>query len=62
MTSTRRKPTSIAEQSSPSNTITPKRGRKPTKLATPTEQTPEKPAPANDRPVRIALSSHLVRI
>ncbi len=62
MTNTRRKQTSITEQSSPpSNTITPKRGRKPTKLATPNEQSPEKQTSSIDRPVRIALSSHLVR-
>jgi len=59
---TRRKPTSITDQSPPSNTITPKRGRKPTKLATPNEQSPEKQTSTNNRPVRIALSSHLVRI
>ncbi len=59
---TRRKQTSITEQISPSNTITPKRGRKPTKSVTPNEKSPEKPIATNDRPVRIALSSHLVRI
>jgi hypothetical protein len=47
-----------AEEISP---IVPKRGRKPTKVATPTEQSPEKPITATDRPVKIALSSHLVR-
>jgi hypothetical protein len=41
---------------------TPKRGRKPTKLITPTEQSPEKQSAPTDRPVRIALSSHLVRL
>jgi hypothetical protein len=58
---TRRKPTSNLDLSSSSDTITPKRGRKPTKIATPNEQSPEKQIPATDRPVRIALSSHLVR-
>ncbi len=60
VTSTRRKQTSITEQSSPSDTITPKRGRKPTKSVTPNEQSPEKQTSSIDRPVRIALSSHLV--
>ncbi len=41
----------------PTTTTTPKRGRKSTKLA---EQSPEKESSATDRPVRIALSSHLV--
>ncbi|CAF0802390.1 unnamed protein product [Adineta steineri] len=40
-------------------TTTPKRGRKSTKLATSTEQSPEKQNSTADRPVRIALSSHL---
>ncbi len=43
-----------------SATTTPKRGRKSTKVATPIEQSPEKQSSATDRPVRIALSSHLV--
>jgi hypothetical protein len=40
---------------------TPKRGRKSTKVATPIEQSPEKQSSATDRPIRIALSSHLVK-
>jgi hypothetical protein len=39
---------------------TPKRGRKSTKSATPVEPSPEKQSSTIDRPVRIALSSHLV--
>ncbi len=47
----------------PATTVTvptPKRGRKSTKVATSTEQSPEKQSSTTDRPVRIALSSHLV--
>ncbi len=51
------------QQPATTTTITtPKRGRKSTKLATPIEQSPEKQSSATDRPVRIALSSHLVII
>jgi hypothetical protein len=60
VTATRRQQTLLTEQPAPSETVTPKRGRKPTKLATPNEQSPEKQTPSTDRPVRIALSSHLV--
>lgn len=65
--STRRKQTSVTEPAPvpapvSTETVTPKRGRKPTKTATPTEQPPEKQPPVHDRPVQIALSSHLVRI
>lgn len=38
-----------------------KRGRKSTKSVTPIELSPEQESSATDRPVRIALSSHLVR-
>lgn len=54
--------TTGGQQQAATTVTTPKRGRKPTKLATPTEQSPEKPSLTTDRPVRIALSSHLVRI
>ncbi|CAF0728236.1 unnamed protein product [Adineta steineri] len=59
ITNTRRKQTSNVDLSIPDTTITPKRGRKPTKVATPTEQPSEEQTSADDRPVRIALSSHL---
>lgn len=54
--STRRKQSSTPEQPSP---VTPKRGRKSTKTATPDTQTSEDQSTTEDRPVRIALSSHL---
>ncbi len=56
--------TTVAQQQPATTTTitTPKRGRKSTKLATPIEQSPEKQSSATDRPVRIALSSHLVII
>ncbi len=45
----------------PTTITTPKRGRKSTKVATSTEQSPEKQSSTIGQPVRIALSSHLVR-
>ncbi|CAF3611257.1 unnamed protein product [Rotaria socialis] len=58
---TRRKQAPVVEPSPspPPNPVTPKRGRKSTKLNTPTDQPDEKQSPPEDRPVRIALSSHL---
>ncbi|CAF4679914.1 unnamed protein product, partial [Rotaria sp. Silwood2] len=41
------------------HSTTPKRGRKSTKLNTPIEKSPEKSNSIVDRPIRIALSSHL---
>lgn len=59
---TRRKQTSIVEPPAPVETTTPKRGRKSTKSTAAAEQASSSPEPSTtDRPVRIALSSHLVR-
>ena len=57
---TRRKQPSIVEQPAPIETTTPKRGRKSTKSTAAAEQASPEPS-TTDRPVRIALSSHLVR-
>ncbi|CAF2021315.1 unnamed protein product [Rotaria magnacalcarata] len=58
---TRRKQAPVVEPSPspPPPPVTPKRGRKSTKVNTPAEQPVEKQSPPEDRPVRIALSSHL---
>ncbi|CAF1322742.1 unnamed protein product [Adineta ricciae] len=56
---TRRSQPSDADLSASTNTITPKRGRKSTKTATSTEKSSEEASTSTDRPVRIALSSHL---
>ncbi|UJR33850.1 hypothetical protein I4U23_021272 [Adineta vaga] len=56
VTNARRSQPSNVDLSTSTNTVTPKRGRKPTKT---TEQAPEESASITDRPVRIALSSHL---
>lgn len=63
---TRRKQASLVEPPPPIETTTPKRGRKSTKSVGAEEQPPAATAAAaepvaTDRPVRIALSSHLVR-
>ncbi|CAF1201403.1 unnamed protein product [Adineta ricciae] len=54
---TRRSQPSDADLSASTNT--PKRGRKSTKTATSIEQSSEEASTSTDRPVRIALSSHL---
>ena len=58
---TRRSQPSDTDLSASTNSTTPKRGRKSTKTATSAEQSSEEASTSTDRPVRIALSSHLVR-
>ncbi|CAF0778695.1 unnamed protein product [Rotaria sp. Silwood1] len=58
-TNTRRKQPSTTDESSSPDPVTPRRGRRSTKLTTPTEQSSQEQTSTDDRPVRIALSSHL---